>query len=298
MRDLPPLNWLRTFEAAARLESFSAAAAELALTQPAVSQHIRQLEATLQRQLFRRLRHGVQLTADGVAYLPHVQAALSGLTRATRDLFGADAPESVSIAAPASISALWLAPRLGALRTDHPGIAITVSSVYRPVDYETIGADIEIRFGEGDWSHRTALPLMAEELSPVAAPQLLASAADEDWKQLPAIAITGPRAGWSAWSRVAGLAPPSRIVIRFDSFLPALEAATAGAGTLLASLPLSRDALAAGRVQRLSDVVLTVSGGHWVTYAPDAPSAVVAIAQWLAGMMARGDVPFARADKI
>lgn len=291
MPSLPPLTWIRTFEAAARLESFSAAATELALTQPAVSQHIRQLEATLERQLFRRLRHGVQLTADGVAYLPHVQAALAGLTRATRDLFGADAPESVSIAAPASISALWLAPRLDALRAAHPGIAVTVASVYRPVDYETVGADIEIRFGEGDWPQRTALPLMAEELSPVAAPGLLASAADDDWTQLPAIAVTGPRAGWTAWSRVAGVAPPSRIVIRFDSFLPALEAARAGAGMLLASLPLAHGALGAGDVQRLSEVVLTVSGGHWVTYAPEAPSAVVAVAQWLADARGHASTP-------
>ena len=60
MSDLPPLTWIRTFEAAARLESFSAAAAELALTQPAVSQHVRQLEARLERQLFRRLRDWIE----------------------------------------------------------------------------------------------------------------------------------------------------------------------------------------------------------------------------------------------
>jgi len=107
MTNLPPLTWIRTFEAAARLASFSAAADELALTQPAVSQHVRQLEAKLDRQLFRRLLHGVELTADGAAYLPHVQAALGGLTRATRDLFGADEPASVTIATPASILALW-----------------------------------------------------------------------------------------------------------------------------------------------------------------------------------------------
>lgn len=288
MSELPPLAWIRTFEAAARLESFSAAAGELALTQPAVSQHIRQLEAKLDRQLFRRLRHGVELTADGTAYLPHVQAALAGLTRATRDLFGADTPNLVSIAAPASISTLWLAPRLGALRAAHPGIAITVASVHRPVDYAAVGADIEIRFAESGLAERTALPMMAEELTPVAAPALLTATPDGDWTRLPALALTGPRAGWSAWARLADIAPPSQIVARFDSFLPALEAARAGAGTLLASLPLSRDALANGSVQRLSEVVLTVAGRHWVTCAADAPSHVTAVARWLAETASAG----------
>lgn len=282
MSDLPPLTWLRTFEAAARHQSFSAAADELALTQPAVSQHVRHLEAKLHRQLFRRLRHGVELSADGVAYLPHVQAALSGLARATRDLFGADAPASVSIAAPASISALWLAPRVALMRTVQPALAVTVASVHRPVDYESVGADIEIRFGGGEWPDRTAWPLMAESLTPVAAPSLLASATGDDWTRLPALAVTGPREGWSAWSRLAGIAPPSRISARFDSFLPALEAARAGAGMLLASLPLARHAIARGDVERLSDVVLTVAGRHWVTCASDAPSPIPALARWLA----------------
>lgn len=282
MPDLPPLAWIRSFEAAARLRSFSAAATELALTQPAVSQHIRHLEARLNRPLFRRLRHGVELTADGAAYLPHVQVALSGLARATRDLFGAAAPRGVSIAAPASISALWLAPRLGALGLAQPGVAITVASVHRPVDYEAVDADIEIRFGEGGWPRQVALPLMTEDLAPVAAPALLARAPDGDWTRLPAIALTGPRAGWSAWARLAGTAPPSHVCARFDSFVPALAAARAGTGTLLASLPLSRDALESGDLQRLGNVVLRLTDTHWVICDPDAPSPVIAVTRWLA----------------
>lgn len=126
-----------------------------------------------------------------------------------------------------------------------------------------------------------------EALAPVAAPALRAAAPEGDWTRLPALALTGPRSGWSAWSRLAGVAPPSRIVARFDSFLPALEAARAGVGTLLASLPLAREALVAGAVERLSDVVLPVAGGHWITYRADAPGAVRAVAEWLAGVPRR-----------
>jgi len=129
--------------------------------------------------------------------------------------------------------------------------------------------------------------LTDEALAPVAAPALRAAAPEGDWTRLPALALTGPRSGWSAWSRLAGVAPPSRIVARFDSFLPALEAARAGVGTLLASLPLAREALVAGAVERLSDVVLPVAGGHWITYRADAPGAVRAVAEWLAGVPRR-----------
>ena len=79
----PPLAWLRAFEAAARRLSFTGAANEIGLTQAAVSQQIRLLESRLRVKLFRRMRRGVELTAEGAAYLPHVQSGFA-LTRAAR----------------------------------------------------------------------------------------------------------------------------------------------------------------------------------------------------------------------
>ena len=80
---LPPLEWLRVFEAAGRLSNFTAAANELGLTQAAVSQRMRNLEEHLKTHLFLRLARGVELTAEGEAYLPHVQSALAAMRRGT-----------------------------------------------------------------------------------------------------------------------------------------------------------------------------------------------------------------------
>ncbi|TIX68957.1 MAG: LysR family transcriptional regulator, partial [Mesorhizobium sp.] len=84
---LPPLDWLRSFEAAARLSNFTAAAAELGLTQAAVSQHIRALEQRLKTRLFVRLARGVALSPEGAAYLPHIQSAFATIANSTTELF-------------------------------------------------------------------------------------------------------------------------------------------------------------------------------------------------------------------
>jgi DNA-binding transcriptional LysR family regulator len=99
-------------------------------------------------------------------------------------------------------------------------------------------------------------------LSPVCAPALLKTEAD--WTRLPAIASSGARVGWSEWCSLAGLPPPGPPGLRFDSFVSALEAAKAGAGVLLASLPLADGILREGVLKRLSPVELRTSAGHWL----------------------------------
>lgn len=261
---LPPLEWLRAFEAAARRENFTTAAEELHMTQAAVSQQIRKLEARLGVTLFRRLARGVQLTAEGLAYLPHVQASFGALTRSTQDLFGSTGRKAISIAAPISFATLWLTPKLARLRSLHPELRVTLASVYRPLDYETIGAELEIRFGSGRWDGKTARHLETETLTPVCAPDLLSQAPKGDWTQLPLLGMSGPRGGWSDWADLAGAVHPGPPVFVFDSFIQALEAAKEGAGVLLASLPLTQPLLDSGRLRQLSPVVLTMSAGHWL----------------------------------
>ncbi len=109
---LPPLEWIRVFEAAARLGSFTAAADELGITQAAVSQRIRKLEQRLGAQLFNRQARGVSLSTQGESWLPHVQGALAQLLNSTANLF--EAPRrKVTIAASSSVIELWIVPRLG-----------------------------------------------------------------------------------------------------------------------------------------------------------------------------------------
>lgn len=261
---LPPLEWLRVFEAAGRLGSFTAAAGELGLTQAAVSQRIRNLEARLGVRLFLRLPRGVELSADGEAYLPHVQTALAALRRSTADLFGAPL-RRIAIAAPVSVAGLWIAPRLAALAEAFTQLQISVATVARPADYAAAEADIEVRFGSGAWPERRALRLYDEVLAPVAAPRLLRGPV-RDWRQLPQIAVSGPRDGWAEWAAATGAAPPRPPSLRFDSFAIARDAAVAGGGVLLASLALIGGDIEAGRLERLAEPELRMERGYWLVW--------------------------------
>lgn len=264
---LPPLEWLRVFEAAGRLSNFTAAADELNLTQAAISQRVRHLEDHLGVKLFLRLARGVELTADGQAYLPHVQAALTRLRRSTADLFGTPRRKLV-IAAPASVAALWIAPRLQAVERQFPGLEIAVASVHRPADFATTKADLEVRFGRGDWPGDwpgvQGQKLYDEVLVPACAPALLHGARADDWRELPLIGLSGPRDGWLDWAAANNEELPKPPRLRFDSFITALQACLAGAGVILASRPLSQTLFDSGALMRLPGAEMQMSAGYWL----------------------------------
>ena len=181
---LPHLPWLRSFEAAARRLNFTLAGEELGLTQAAMSQHVSALEAALGAKLFHRRQRGVELTADGAAYLPHVQTALAGLARSTADLFGERRGTEITIVSPISFAALWLAPRLADFQKSNPAITLTMITAHVPADYPANSGDFEIRFGLGSWpgyqvwrlTHETAYARLRAGLAVAQVERLAASA--------------------------------------------------------------------------------------------------------------------------
>ncbi|MGF1628275.1 MAG: LysR family transcriptional regulator [Kiloniellaceae bacterium] len=261
---LPPLEWLRVFEAAGRCGSFTAAAEELGLTQAAVSQRMRNLEDRLGVRLFVRRPRGIELTADGEAYLPHVQSALTALLRSTADLFGAPR-RKLTIATPSSVAQLWIAPRLASLTRAQPNLQVVLSTIQRPADFEVIDADLEVRFGGGVWPGLRAVRLFDEVLAPVAAPALC-DGATAVWRRLPQIAVAGPRDGWREWAAAAGTAPPRPPSLRFDTFVHALAAALGGAGVLLASLALIEPQLRSRALRRLPEPETRMEAGYWLAW--------------------------------
>ncbi len=264
-RNLPPLEWLRVFEASGRLENFTAAGREIGLTQATISQRISALEANLGVKLFRRLARGVELTADGDAYLPYVQNALSTLRRGTGELF--EKPHTkCAIAAPASIAALWIAPRLSALSNSYPKIQISLSTIHRLADYDSIETNYEVRFGSGVWEGCEARELYRETLIPLCAPDLLSTVNLRKWRDLPIIAVKGPREGWIEWARVTGERPAPTPSLRFDTMITALEAAGAGAGVVLASRPLAGKLLEHGALVDFGEKSFTMNAGSWLTW--------------------------------
>ncbi|MCV2867306.1 LysR family transcriptional regulator [Defluviimonas sp. WL0002] len=256
-----PLEWVRAFEAAGRTGSFSAAARDLGLTQAAVSQRIGNLEARLGAPLFLRQPRGVVLTVEGEAWLPAVSDALTTLRQSAEELFAARR-RRIAISASASVTELWIAPRLAGLPPEQRPELVFQTMVLSAAEAGSGPQPVRIRYGAGGWREPFQSPLYPEALCPVAAPGLVALGGE--WSRLPTIGLTGPRAGWKEWCAMAkrpSLPAPS---VRFDSFAAALAAAREGAGVLLASLPLCAREISQGRLVKLCDTVLRPRETYWI----------------------------------
>ncbi len=257
---LPPLEWIRAFEAAARCGSFTAAAAETGLTQPAISQRIGQLERRLGTALFVRQARTITLTIDGETWLPHVQSALGVIRDSSEALFGAGR-KKLTISASQSVIDLWLQPRLSQLH-DIAGAELSIQSMivgaYEPPNSDVIG----IRYGAGSWANTYKLPLYDERMGVLASPEL--ARRKDHWENWPRIACSGSRPGWNDWNRRFNSPTTPVPSFRFDTFLSALGAARAGLGVIVGSLPLCAAELAAGRLVKLSDDTLEHHETYWL----------------------------------
>jgi LysR family transcriptional regulator, glycine cleavage system transcriptional activator len=236
---LPTLAWLRAFEAAARTSSFTAAAAELNLTSGAISYQIRALEGHLGFALFERLPRGVKLTPMGVAYLPPVRKAFEELADSTVGLFGGSERVQITVHAPVSLAALWLAPKLPAFSRANPAVDVRLASVIWDNAVLDDATDLEIRYGAGQWHGYRSERLLNQSIRAICSPDLVhaAQTSDDLAGLLPRrlIRIMGHENHWLRVRQQLGLtddlpsAGPS-----VDTTVAALELAAAGAGVALA----------------------------------------------------------------
>ncbi|UWQ04803.1 LysR family transcriptional regulator [Aliiroseovarius crassostreae] len=269
-----PLDWVRAFEAAARTGSFTGAARETGLTQAAISQRIGQLEARLGVRLFIRQARGVVLSVDGEAWLPYVSHGLTTLDQSAEELFGMRR-KTITLSASASMLAHWIAPRLAEIQM--PGEAqISCQTMVLSAASQRETPMVRVRYGDGSGAFDYKAKLFADALSPVCAPRLIRGG--RRWQDLPRLAVTGPRAGWQAWATLTGDPTTPVPLLRFDTFTAAVAAARAGAGVLMASLPLVQAELGNERLLRLSDHVLRPAESHWMT----ASKQTVSKKQWAA----------------
>jgi len=278
-RRLPPLNWLRIFDAAARHMSFTGAAEELGVTQAAVSQQVKQLEDWLGIQLFKRLPRSLTLTDAGIAYLPQVRDALDRLGTATEQIFGHHGKRAVTLRAATTVAALWLAPRLAAFRDRHPDIALRLTTLYAPVDFGQDGVDIEIRYGGGTWPGVMALKLFEESFLPVCSPGYRVAAdapfaAPADLQRHRLIHVLGEREDWGGYFQRLGLpAPAAADGLQFDSLLIALQACAGGGGVMLGTAPLIDGLLLEGRLIDLFGERLPARHAHYLVVPDGSESA-------------------------
>ncbi|MBE1285826.1 MAG: LysR family transcriptional regulator [Rhodobacteraceae bacterium] len=260
-KGLPPLDWLKVFEAAGRHGNFTAAAQELGSTQAAVSQRIRNLEEWLGRPLFIRAARGVSLTVEGESYLPLVRDTLRRLEQGTQDLFG-KSPGEIRLASLSSHLDTLVLPRLEPFVRDYPNLRLVMDSVPLRSAFDEGGTALQVRYGRGSWPGRQAALLHAEVLQPMMA----ASTCAENWLDQPAIELRGERPGWSEWVRKTGATAPEPGLLSVDSMGHALRAARLGQGIVLGSRVLARYLLASDQLILLKQPALECEDGYWLTW--------------------------------
>jgi LysR family transcriptional regulator, glycine cleavage system transcriptional activator len=233
--ELPPLIWLRAFEAAARHLSFTDAAAELNLTQAAVSKHIKSLELHLRHPLFIRRTRSLHLTKLGEAYVPKVRDAFERLEIGTREVFGGRRLQELTLRCAVSFAVNWLSPRLPEFLALYPHIDIRVISSVWTDNFDVDVFDLDIQYGRGDWAGMQCHRLSWEAITPLCAPTLAASLkTPNDLRSQRLLHVLGYQEGWGTWLRAAGATQvnPGQ-GLQFDTSLTAFEVAAHGGGVAL-----------------------------------------------------------------
>lgn len=246
--NLPPLTWLRAFESAARLLSFTAAAAELNVTQAAISKHVKSLELHLGQPLFRRHPRSLSLTRSGEAYLPKVQDALDRLATGTREVFGPRRAETLTLRCAVSFAVNWLAPRLPAFLNRHPTRRIRILSSVWNEAFDTAAHDLDIQYGRGDFPGTTSHRLTWETIAPLCAPGI-AIASPDDLCNHRLLHVLGYQEGWGIWLQAAGArrVDPGQ-GLQTDTSLTAFALAATGAGVAIGRRSLAAADLASGKL--------------------------------------------------
>src|SRR5882762_2240544 len=267
-RQLPPLNALKAFEAAARSESFTRAAEELCVTQGAVSHQVKALEATLGIKLFNRERQRLLITDAGREYLNVIRDALDRIAAGTERIVQRQNSGVLTVSTSPDFAAKWLVYRLGRFAEAHPGIDLRVSATMHHIDFVREEVDVAVRHGAGNWNGLDAVRLCTEQLFPVCSPKLMVGrnrlTKPSDLLKTPLLHLDDSKA-WSQWFDAAGVADAETshgLTLNRASML--IDAAIDGQGVALARSALAAWDLINGRLVRPFEVALRASKSYWI----------------------------------
>lgn len=241
-RKIPSSHTLLCFDAVARHRSLTRAAVELSLTQSAVSRQILALEEYLGLALFRRTRHGMDLSAVGADYASRVAQRLGALEQDTLDIMGASVPGSdVHLASVPTFAAQWLIPRLPEFSRQHPGITVHIETRTRPFLFADTALDAAIYAGTPEqlqrWAGTHSVHLLSEEVVVVCQARLLGkrkSIKAETLAGMPLLQQSTRPDAWSQWFAQAGVPTPRALAgPRYEQFSMTVAAAAQGLGLAL-----------------------------------------------------------------
>lgn len=270
-RRLPAFTMLIAFETAARLSSFSKAAQELNVTQPAVSKQVRGLETALGRQLFRRGHRSIELTDAGEVLARAMSHSLMTIGGAIRQLENLPQRSELTIAALPAFSNLWLAPRLSTFHLKHPTISVHIIAQESMVNLANGSIDVALRFGAGNWSDGNATLLYHDQIFPVCSPNFADTTGPlcslTDIAEQPLIGydkVEKDWVSWGDWLDVAGYhGVPVRVRAQYSNYPDAILATIGGQGIALGWQALVQDYLRQGRLVRLPSPEIVTRSAHF-----------------------------------
>lgn len=295
---LPPMQTLRAFEAAARLLSFTAAAAELNITQSAVSQQIRLLEQELGARLFDRRTRRLVLTRSGIRFAAATKRAITLVAEAAHEIGHARRISELAIATIPSFASRWLVPRLPDFQARNPAIEVSIFPAFEPQEIELCDADIGVLLGDGSWRGYRTEKLATEMVFPVCRPELLASGKlrkpDDLFEHTLLRDADARHEYWPDWLAAAGTA---RQTVtrgpRYDNLSDLVAAVLDGQGIGLVRSAIVADELAAGRLVRPFAIEVPARFSLYLVWAkrPANRAAAITFRDWLRPRMAAIPAP-------
>ncbi|MFC5607116.1 LysR family transcriptional regulator [Variovorax soli] len=269
--DLPPLELLRSFEAAARALSFTKAAEELHLTQSAVSRQIAQLEDSLGVPLFERRHRAIVLTEAGRIFQRAAVECLERLRDATARLRSVPAPRQVAMTCTPGFASLWLIPRMAHFTASHSQVDVRVSASLEVVDdLDRARLDLAVRFVA--LSRGSGPALFEESVMPLCAPRLASQLREPaDLAQQTLLTIDAPGMSdaltldWDPWLEIMQLKDlRMKSTVRFNHYTDAVAAAMAGQGVVIGRMPLLAELVREGRLVAPFGAGASSSRGYFI----------------------------------
>jgi LysR family glycine cleavage system transcriptional activator len=266
---LPSLTGLQAFEAAARLLSFQAAAAELSVTPTAISHRIRRLEEELGSKLFHRQTRAIALSDAGRALLPDVREAFVRLQQASEKLRQAEGRGVLTVSTVTSFAVKWLVPRLASFQQAHSDIDVRIATNMALANFRDDGVDIAIRYGSGGWPGLRIDLLMNEQWQPVVAPALLQRQpklrGPADLAGHTLLHVSAYPDDWQRWLTMAGYPDLTGAAnLTFDESATLVQAAINGLGVALGRRAFVEADVAEGRLVEPFDIHLTREAAFYI----------------------------------
>ncbi|MEM5382665.1 LysR substrate-binding domain-containing protein [Paraburkholderia phymatum] len=279
------------FEAVARLSSFTNAAAELGVSQAAVSRQVRFLEETLDVKLFHRLHRSISLTVEGESLYLVVAESMQKIAGVFDRLSTGIEQQELVLASTAAFSQLRLLPRLANLKKLQPRLKLRLTTQMFTADLRHNEVDVAVRFGDGTWRDGSSTLLFDEEVFPVCSPRWLRENAApqslEELAQLPLVESDSTSEGWMGWDEwfaSVGHRPPKlNYALRCSIYTDAVQAARYGQGIALGWGRLVHDLLVSGELVRLETDTCKMRDGYYIVvpHGRSITSSITGLIEWL-----------------